>query len=381
MRWLPVFASVIGIDQLHRLRDFLAQVAHESAQFAYTREIGGEGRRYAPWFGRGIIQLTWLRNYQAFVRWLRKVFGLDSHPDYSTAAHREKVATELKVSFLTAIFFWQWKKLNQYSDTGNFRQQTKVINGGFNGWSDRVKLRGRFGLMLLGYKIEFRAYAKFQEAHGLAVTDRYDDATEQKMLELLKEAPALGSETKGKPTMKDLFDKITGFFGAGPLGAVAGSLITAIFANFGGGEMPDPGLLQELLGDLKNTDGNALTALAAAIASALGAMSEAGKKPPAEPGDDTLPDGTDLNSDPMFFRAINIANIQRTLGRVHRGLLPSAPDEGEYTDFTLRALEGGVDSIEDGILLGIDWGQDTAIKGLRERGELNEKGAPPAPMG
>ncbi|KAL9708017.1 hypothetical protein quinque_011535 [Culex quinquefasciatus] len=51
---------------------FLAQVIYESAGFHYREEIGGASKKYAPYYGRGYIQLTWDYNYRAASR---DIFG------------------------------------------------------------------------------------------------------------------------------------------------------------------------------------------------------------------------------------------------------------------------------------------------------------------
>ena len=40
---------------------------------------------------------------------------------------------------LTAGFFWDVQKLNQYADSRDYRTMTKKINGGFIGLDDRIK--------------------------------------------------------------------------------------------------------------------------------------------------------------------------------------------------------------------------------------------------
>ncbi|MDU7580881.1 glycoside hydrolase family 19 protein [Aeromonas sp.] len=45
---------------------FLAQVFHESGNLYYTKEIGGNTKSYSPWYGRGLIQITFRDNYQAY---------------------------------------------------------------------------------------------------------------------------------------------------------------------------------------------------------------------------------------------------------------------------------------------------------------------------
>lgn len=40
-------------------------------------EYGGPRKRYAPWYGRGYVQLTWKRNYEAFRAEVLKLFSVD----------------------------------------------------------------------------------------------------------------------------------------------------------------------------------------------------------------------------------------------------------------------------------------------------------------
>jgi putative chitinase len=40
---------------------------------------------------------------------------------------------------LTAGWFWDTHKLNQYADTQDYKTMTKKINGGFIGLEDRIK--------------------------------------------------------------------------------------------------------------------------------------------------------------------------------------------------------------------------------------------------
>ena len=42
---------------LSRAQFFLAQIASESADLRYFEEIGGPGKRYAPYYGRGPIPM------------------------------------------------------------------------------------------------------------------------------------------------------------------------------------------------------------------------------------------------------------------------------------------------------------------------------------
>ena len=53
-------ASVIQLEQISYI---LATCQHESSMGLYTSEIGGESASYAPWYGRGLVQLTHKDNY------------------------------------------------------------------------------------------------------------------------------------------------------------------------------------------------------------------------------------------------------------------------------------------------------------------------------
>jgi putative chitinase len=52
-------------EDLHDAARFCAQIGHESIGLTHFREIDGECMSYAPWFGRGAIQLTHKANYRA----------------------------------------------------------------------------------------------------------------------------------------------------------------------------------------------------------------------------------------------------------------------------------------------------------------------------
>lgn len=140
------------IDTLQRQACFLAQIAHESGSLRYTLEIA-DGKAYenradlgntqpgdGPKFrGRGLIQITGRKNYEAASRGL----GRDVVTD---AGYLE---TPMGAS-RSAAWFWKANGLNEIADVGNFGTLTKKINGGYNGLDDRirhyVKIRKVFGI-------------------------------------------------------------------------------------------------------------------------------------------------------------------------------------------------------------------------------------------
>ena len=139
---LPKF----GIDNNTRLAAFLAQVGHESGQLKYNKEIWGptaaqkgyEGRKGlgnviagdgTKFKGRGLIQVTGRANYSSFAQ----ANGVDcvNHPE---------LLEQPEYAVMTACWFWQSKKLNQFADSGDFKTLTKRINGGLNGYDDRLAI-------------------------------------------------------------------------------------------------------------------------------------------------------------------------------------------------------------------------------------------------
>lgn len=164
---LPQFS----IDTPRRVAAFLAQAAHESAEFerlieslnyssaerirevfgtdiktvtearrfvrrpqelanrVYARQNGngdvasGDGWRYR---GRGIFQLTGRANY----RLCGKALGLDleTSPD---------LLLEPENAVASACWFWGWRGLNDAADRGDLRRMTRLINGGLNGLAER----------------------------------------------------------------------------------------------------------------------------------------------------------------------------------------------------------------------------------------------------
>ncbi|MFE8599834.1 glycoside hydrolase family 19 protein [Archangium violaceum] len=128
-----------GITTPRRKAAFLAQLAHESAEFRYFEELAsgdayegrrdlgntqpGDGRRYK---GRGPIQLTGRNNY----RDAGKDLGVDLES-------KPELAATPAIGFRTAAWFWRTRELNELADAGNFDAITKRINGGYNGKADR----------------------------------------------------------------------------------------------------------------------------------------------------------------------------------------------------------------------------------------------------
>lgn len=172
---VPLVIEKFKIDSTLRLAHFLAQCAHESGSFKFTKENlnysaqgllktfpkyfkdietakkyerkpddiasrvyasrmgngneeSGEGAKFK---GRGYIQLTGKQNYSSF----------DKVVDEDILANPDLVAT--KYPMLSAAWFWDTRKLNTIADTGSTDEVvtkiTKMVNGGTHGLEDRLK--------------------------------------------------------------------------------------------------------------------------------------------------------------------------------------------------------------------------------------------------
>jgi putative chitinase len=149
-----------SIDTPERVRCFLAQVAHESGSFNYTREIASgrayEGRKDlgniypgdgVKFKGRGLIQITGRSNYEAVSKAL---FG-----DMTAVKNPEVLATP-QYAVESAYWYWKVNNLNYICDQAEdwthtsfpgtakehtytrFEYLTVRINGGLNGYSERL---------------------------------------------------------------------------------------------------------------------------------------------------------------------------------------------------------------------------------------------------
>mgnify|MGYP003347296696 CR=1 FL=1 len=128
------------IDTPARQAAFLAQIAHESGQLRYVRELAsgeayegrkdlgntqaGDGVRFK---GRGLIQVTGRANYKA----CGDALMLDLLADPVLLETPQNAA-------MSAGWFWKTHGCNELADSGNFERLTRRINGGLNGQADRV---------------------------------------------------------------------------------------------------------------------------------------------------------------------------------------------------------------------------------------------------
>lgn len=130
-------AMIVGaVTSQVRADMFLSQIGHESVSLQYTEEIGGgAGHDYYPYCGRTFIQITWDYNYAAFGAWLHGK-GLLTDPAYFV--RNPARLADLRWAWLGAIWFWTTHGLNKLADTGDVAAVTQRINGGQNGYDNRL---------------------------------------------------------------------------------------------------------------------------------------------------------------------------------------------------------------------------------------------------
>lgn len=152
-----VFASALSlameryqINTKLRMAAFIAQVGHESGQFRYVRELGGDqylskydtgtlakrlgntpeadgdGQKYR---GRGLIQITGRDNYLACSKAL---FGDDR------LLRTPELLEQAEWACKSAAWYWNSRNINAPADAGDLELVTRRVNGGLNGLDERL---------------------------------------------------------------------------------------------------------------------------------------------------------------------------------------------------------------------------------------------------
>lgn len=141
----PAFEQFELIKTPDRICAGLAQFAHETGGFKWLKELGGpayfrkyEGRKDLGntqpgdglrFPGRGYIMQTGRSNYEQIQRWFPEI-PLMEHPE---------LAEQPQYAALFSCRWWQSRGLNELADAGKFQTMTRRINGGLNGFEDRVR--------------------------------------------------------------------------------------------------------------------------------------------------------------------------------------------------------------------------------------------------
>lgn len=184
---LQQYGGRFGLDQPHRLAHYLAQLLHESMGFTNDRELWGptaaqkkyEGRKDLgntqpgdgkKFMGRTAGQITGRANYKAFYDWCVKE-GLNP-PDF--VKNPELLNTD---PWEGLGFIWYWavgnptrKSLNALADVNDIEMVTRRVNGGLNGFADRMQWYTKAALVLLGFdRAGVADFQRWAETKGLQV--------------------------------------------------------------------------------------------------------------------------------------------------------------------------------------------------------------------
>lgn len=116
-------------------RRTVAAIIGESAQetdwMCSLVEYGGPRTRYAPYYGRGCIQLTWRNNYAGFGRWLH---GLGVVADPNLFVNNPDLVATWPYPWLSAIYYFVRHIDQGYVQAENWNAVSGLINAGNPGY-------------------------------------------------------------------------------------------------------------------------------------------------------------------------------------------------------------------------------------------------------
>lgn len=133
--YLNRYAEEFEINTPQRWAHYLAQIAHESGELRYTKEIAsgkayegrkdlgnthkGDGVRYK---GRGLIQITGRANYSKFTKYC----------GYDVVEQPELLEQPLDAT-RSSMWIFDTFGCNELADEDNLKAIRRKINGGYNG--------------------------------------------------------------------------------------------------------------------------------------------------------------------------------------------------------------------------------------------------------
>lgn len=133
-----------NINTCLRQAAFISQILVESGSFRYVREIWGptqaqlsyegradlgniyqgDGKRFR---GRGLIQITGRNNYQA----CGQALGLD-------LTNQPQLLEQPEYAMASAGWYWDSNNINTIADNDDIVGVTRAVNGGLNGYDQRL---------------------------------------------------------------------------------------------------------------------------------------------------------------------------------------------------------------------------------------------------
>lgn len=130
------------INTPRRLANYIAQLMHESGSLVYSKELAsgaeyegrhdlgntqpGDGVRFK---GRGPIQVTGRTNYAHCSQFMYGDDRLIDHPE---------ILEQPEEGVAAAAWFWHFHGCNELADEDDQRALCRRINGGMNGFDERV---------------------------------------------------------------------------------------------------------------------------------------------------------------------------------------------------------------------------------------------------
>lgn len=115
---------------------FLAQTLHETASYSLLEEGLPKGVAekdvYDGYKGRGLMQITYKKNYEGYGKAVNENF---------IGENKYRIAKEKKHAVGSAIWYWHEKEgnLSTYAIKNDLIATTSLINGGYNGFDDRLQ--------------------------------------------------------------------------------------------------------------------------------------------------------------------------------------------------------------------------------------------------
>lgn len=198
-----------GLERMHRLAHYIPQLLHESMNFRYDRELwgptkaqarydirtdlgntpqrDGDGKKY---MGHTAIQITGKYNTEKFYKWCLDRF--ENVPNFVESPHLMNTDPWEGVG---PIWYWDDgnptnKSLNFLADRNDIRMITRRINGGYNGYTDRVNKYEKVAGNMLGFNSRSKDDVRgFQGRMGLVADGIMGPNTRGAMHKALLELP------------------------------------------------------------------------------------------------------------------------------------------------------------------------------------------------
>lgn len=124
LKTFPKYFNASNVDLYARQPEKIANRVYAN-RMGNGDEKSGDGFRYC---GRGFLQLTGRSNYRACGQAMH--LPLEEKPE---------LLLEPDNAFISAVWFWKNNGLTELSDKGDIVAVTKKINGGINGLDDRKR--------------------------------------------------------------------------------------------------------------------------------------------------------------------------------------------------------------------------------------------------